>query len=75
MPSLSAAASYVHGFSQCGGFLCAEPWFFILSSEADVCQHHRPLFLKTYVAASFRVSAALFCVTCQSELHLVVSPE
>lgn len=54
MPSLSAAASYIHGFSQCGGFLYAEPWFFILSSEADVCQHHKTLFLKTYIAALFR---------------------
>lgn len=58
----SAAAACTQGFSQHGGFLCAEPWFFhVFSSEANVCQHHKIQILKTYVLVLFRISTALFC--------------
>lgn len=46
MSSISAASSYIRGFSVCGGFLCAEPHPFNLYSESDVCQHHKTFFLK-----------------------------
>lgn len=47
MTSISAATSYIRGLSLYGvDFFRLDPGSFNLSSEADVCQHHKTFFLK-----------------------------